>query len=121
MKGFIAAVITFAFLCALVFTNGWAVNRALCQLERLCADLPDSPEGAHDACVDLIEKWDSSSVLLELSVNRNEVEAICNKITMLESYCRSGDEAEYRASASSLRDSLGDLRRSEGLSFSGIF
>ena len=60
-------------------------------------------------------------MLLELSVNRNEVELIKSKITLLESYCLSGDAAEYRASAASLQDSLGDLRRSEGLSFSGIF
>ena len=121
MKGFIAALITFAVLCALVFTNGWAVGRALTELEQMCANLPESPEEAHGACIELAEKWDSSAVLLELSVNRHEVELIKSKITLLESYCLSGDAAEYRASAASLQDSLGDLRRSEGLSFSGIF
>lgn len=121
MKGFVFASVILVLLCALIFTDTYIVADRLCELEDLCSHLPDDPNDALSQCITIKEKWDSSAVILELSVNKNELEAVYSKLSVLISYCRSGADAEYRAAASALTDAIGDLRRSEELSFRGIF
>ena len=121
MKGFIASAVTLCLLIGCIIWNGIWVNKTLGGLSDSANALVEAAEEDRQAMAEeLYNKWKDCRRILTVTVSHTEIEGIDTRIVSLVTYAETGEDSDFDATLSQLREELEYLHRSESLTLEGI-
>lgn len=121
MKGFVASIITLCLLIGCIIWNGIWVHGTLGELTERADSLTEvSAEEREALAKELYDRWKDCRRILAITVSHTEVEGIDSRIVSLITYAENGEDSDFDAALSQLREELEYLHRSESLTLEGI-
>ncbi|MGM9631884.1 MAG: DUF4363 family protein [Eubacteriales bacterium] len=121
MKGFIITSVLFIIMIVLIGANCAYVNNVADSLLGIVLEISPSPSKENQEIInELQEKFQSSKMLLGISISTKDIESLSDCIDSVSSANKAGDEARLPTEIELLKNAIETIRKLERFSVDNI-